>query len=75
MEEIVKLPNVSEFGSVDPAPPVDEENLELLEKRIVKYGARVDELEKENKNLKQEIEAINHNHELTVKWIKGELDN
>jgi|TARA_B100002003_G_C13875668_1_gene427828 cell division septum initiation protein DivIVA len=49
--------------------------LELLEKRIVKYGERVDELEKENKNLKQEIEAINHNHELTVKWIKGELDN
>jgi len=35
MEEIVKLPNVSEFGSVDPAPPVDEENLELLEKILL----------------------------------------
>ena len=49
--------------------------LELLEKRIVKYREHVDKLEKENKNLKQEIEAINHNHGLTVKWIKGELDN
>ena len=49
--------------------------LELLEKRIVKYWERVNELEKENKSLKQEIDAINHNHELTVKWIKGELDN
>jgi len=49
--------------------------VELLEKRIVKYGARVDELEKENKSLKQEIEVINHNHDLTVKWAKGELCN
>ena len=49
--------------------------LELLEKRIVKYEKYISQLEKENKNLKQEIEAINHNHELTVKWIKGELDN
>jgi cell division protein FtsB len=53
----------------------DRVYVELLEKRIVKYGARVDELEKENKSLKQEIEVINHNHDLTVKWIKGELCN
>ena len=49
--------------------------VELLEKRIVKYGARVDELEKENKSLKQEIKVINHNHDLTVKWAKGEFKN
>ena len=37
--------------------------LELLEKRIVKYEKYISQLEKENKNLKQEIDAINHNHE------------
>ena len=58
--------DVKNFNFQDPQISTCAAYLSLLESRIV---------EKENYDLKQEIEAINHNHDLTVKWIKGEFGN
>ena len=66
--------DVKNFNFQDPQISTCAAYLELLEKRIVKYENNISQLEKENYKLKQEIDAINHNHELTVRWIKGELD-
>ena len=67
--------DVKNFNFQDPQISTCAAYLELLEKRIIEFSENIDRLEKENYELKQEISAINHNHDLTVRWIKGELSN
>ena len=45
-----------------------EEYIELLETRLI-------EVDKENQDLQSQIDAIEHNRELTIKWAKGEVEN
>ena len=42
--------------------------IKLLEDRLIEY-------DKENQSLKQELQTIKHNQELTMKWARGEIDN
>ena len=67
--------DVKNFNFQDPQIATCAAYLSLLESRIIENEKYVYKLEKENYDLKQEIEAINHNHDLTVKWIKGEFGN
>ena len=67
--------DVKNFNFQDPQISTCAAYLSLLESRIVENEKYVCKLEKENYDLKQEIEAINHNHDLTVKWIKGVFGN
>ena len=45
-----------------------EEYIELLETKLIA-------VDKENHDLRGQINAIEHNRELTIKWAKGEVEN